>query len=90
MASIIGTAVPRKEGREYVTGRYVDDLYFDDMIHRHGAQRGAARYATCWVRIVHSRPRGFRNGKSRMRLVKVERHGSRQTHARLNWSSQTG
>ena len=31
----IGKSIPRKEGREKVTGaaRYVDDLTFPDMIH---------------------------------------------------------
>ncbi len=45
----IGKSVPRKEGREKVTGcaRYVDDLVFPDMLHgvtvRSGAPRGRIR-----------------------------------------------
>src|SRR5947208_48797 len=35
MPAVVGTSVPRKEGREKVTGRarYVDDLKFPDMIY---------------------------------------------------------
>jgi CO/xanthine dehydrogenase Mo-binding subunit len=46
---IIGTSVPRKEGREKITGqaRYVDDLVFPDMLHgvtvRSAAPRGRIR-----------------------------------------------
>jgi CO/xanthine dehydrogenase Mo-binding subunit len=48
-ARIIGTSVPRKEGREKVTGRarYVDDLSFPDMLYgttvRSSAPRGRIR-----------------------------------------------
>jgi CO/xanthine dehydrogenase Mo-binding subunit len=46
---IIGTSVPRKEGREKITGqaRYVDDLVFPEMLHgvtvRSAAPRGRIR-----------------------------------------------
>ena len=48
-ASLIGQAIPRKEGREKVTGRarYVDDLAFPGMLHgvtvRSPAPRGRIR-----------------------------------------------
>jgi CO/xanthine dehydrogenase Mo-binding subunit len=42
---IIGTSVPRKEGREKVTGeaRYVDDITFPGMIHGATVRSSAAR-----------------------------------------------
>src|SRR5579863_7632961 len=49
MGSIIGTSVPRKEGRDKVTGRarYIDDLRFDGMLHgvtvRSAGPRGRIR-----------------------------------------------
>jgi CO/xanthine dehydrogenase Mo-binding subunit len=42
---LIGTSVPRKEGREKVTGRatYVDDLSFPDMLYGVTVRSAAAR-----------------------------------------------
>jgi CO/xanthine dehydrogenase Mo-binding subunit len=56
MSRIVGTSVPRKEGRDKVTGRarYVDDLLFPGMLHgvtvRSTAPRGR-------IRAIHFDPR---------------------------------
>jgi CO/xanthine dehydrogenase Mo-binding subunit len=49
---VIGKSVPRKEGREKVTGRarYVDDLSFPGMLHGVTVRSPAARG---WIRAIH-------------------------------------
>ena len=54
-ARLIGKSVPRKEGRDKVTGRaqYVDDLAFPDMLHG----------VTVRSRVPRGRIRGIRFGE---------------------------
>jgi len=54
----IGKSVPRKEGREKVTGsaRYVDDLTFPEMIHGVTVRSSIARGKILGVRFGHSIP----------------------------------
>src|SRR5260370_7896256 len=50
----IGKSVPRKEGREKVTGtaRYVDDLTFPDMIHGVTVRTAVARGKALAIRFA--------------------------------------
>src|ERR1700676_377511 len=58
-APVIGTSVPRKEGRAKVTGSalYVDDLVFPDMLFGATVRSAVARGRLCVIPFENSIPR---------------------------------